>query len=204
MHTGGFFMSEPNNVPKRKWNTKQKRIAVAVITLLVVCFLRETGLLTLSLYTSRSSSSMGSTALKTSTGKGASKGSGTSVVVQVSRPVQYSIEAKGDPVAGKTIRQLLEEQAGGGNPLLVKVTVTDLTIRGLYWLPLYKTGTCRFSATMSGTTASAEQYKGTMSGTTDLNVIGFCSAYHFRQILGKDIGQKISKEVSKQVAQESS
>src|SRR4028119_1285776 len=163
-------MSEPSDVPKRKWNTTQKRIAVAVIALLVVCLLRETGLLTLSLYTSRSNSSMVSTAQKTGTGKPASKASGTAVAVHVSRPVKYSVETKGDPVAGKTIRQLLEKQTRGGNPLLVRVTVTDLAVRGLYGLPLYKTGTCRFSATMSGTTVSSEQYKGTMSGNVDLNV----------------------------------
>lgn len=193
-------MSEPSDVPKWKWNTTQKRIAVAVMALLVVCLLREIGLLTLSLYTSRSNSSMASTAQKTGTGKPASKASGTAVVVHVSRPLKYSVETRGDPVAGKTIRQLLEKQAGG-NPSLVRVAVTDLTVGGLYWLPLYKTGTCRFSATMSGATASSEQYKGTMSGNVDLNVIGFCSAYQFRQILGKDIGQKINKEVSKQVLQ---
>jgi hypothetical protein len=162
------------NLPKgrsRKWPW----IVLGLLALLLV--LRETGLVNLDLY------QFNSTQNTESSYEGVMFGGFGG---QATEPAE--VKANNQTVAAQAAADALREMQPAAS-----VDLERLDISGLYWLPLYKQGTCDFAASyhLHGTV------HGQVHGHIDCTVTGVCSAYTYRQLIGQLVAKEIAREINR-------
>lgn len=98
------------------------------------------------------------------------------------------VKAKNQSVAAEAAADALRDMHTSASVDLEKVDIS-----GLYWLPLYKPGTCDFAASYRLHAAM----HGQVHGRIDCTVTGVCSAYTYRQIIGRLIAHEIAREINR-------
>jgi len=161
-------------LPKRR-SRKWPWIVLGLLALLLV--LRETGLVNLDLY--RFSSTENTNSRYDSVTVAGLGGRATETA---------AVKAKDQTVAAQAAANALRDMH-----LSASVDLQKLDISGLYWLPFYKRGTCNFAASYSlhGTD------HGQVHGHIDCTVTGVCSAYTYRQIIGRLVAKEIAREINR-------
>jgi len=102
-------------------------------------------------------------------------------------------------------------QASGGSPLAVDLkdeveknlkgraqltaSVEEITLTGLYWLPLFKHGSSKYRVRLQVVGEDSLVYTGVLEGVTIFNYSGLCSVRTFKQSLGGEIASKVVKSV---------
>jgi hypothetical protein len=75
----------------------------------------------------------------------------------------------------------------------VSVTVRNIDLAGLYWLPLYKTGFCEYNIDISALNSKSRVLNGTVKGKIDFYFVGISSI--------TDLKEKLSERIAKDVIQ---
>jgi len=165
--------TRPPTVPSRprKWPW----IVLGLLGLLLV--LRETGLVNLILYRSSWTAHTESSYQGVRFAGFGGRATGTA-----------EVKAKNHSVAAEAAADALRDMH-----LSASVDLERLDISGLYWLPLYKQGTCDFAASYRLHGA----VHGQVHGHIDCTVTGVCSAYTYRQIIGLLIANEIAREINR-------
>jgi hypothetical protein len=138
---------------------------------------RETGLVNLDLYWSNSTQH--------------TESSYQGVIVggfggQATEPAE--VKANDQTVAAQAAADALRDMHPSASVALERVDIS-----GLYWLPLYKQGTCDFAASyhLHGTV------HGQVHGHIHCTVTGVCSAYTYRQIIGRLVAKEIARQINR-------
>jgi hypothetical protein len=161
-------------LPKRR-SRKWPWIVLGLLALLPV--LRETGLVNLDLYQFSSTENTESSYQSvTFAGFG---GHATEAA---------DVKAKNQTVAAQAAADALRDMHPSAS-----VDLERLDMSGLYWLPLYKQGTCDFAASYHRHGA----VHGQVHGHIDCTVTGVCSAYTYRQIIGRLVAKEIAREINR-------
>jgi hypothetical protein len=179
---------------------KSQIILAAAACLIMVGYLRETGHIGLNLYSAQSSASSVSSEASGSSSTDPPRQSANAL----GQPAASIVEAHGDPRLIQYVRDAVAGVSGNKPPL--HIVVKALKTNGSYWVPLYKTGVCSYDIRITdgdphATVLMGQQngvyYTGSVSGEIDENVKGICSAYHFQELVGQEVGQQVRKIVEK-------
>lgn len=87
-------------------------------------------------------------------------------------------------------------QAELKNQERVSVDVTNVELDGMYMLPFYKSGQCKYQLHLQGVEANSITYSGNILGEIDFNITGSCSVRTVREILGKKIAEQAIEAVN--------
>ncbi|BDI29503.1 hypothetical protein CCAX7_15540 [Capsulimonas corticalis] len=184
----------PISRPNRKTTT------MIVVAFVLVGYLRETGHISLNLYSASSSaSSMSSDASSSSSAQPLPQSAEA-----LGQPAAIVVKSHGDAVLMKRLREAIAGAAGAKPP--VHIVVKTLETKGPYWVPLYKTGVCTYHVLLSdgdpeSTAPVGSQqsvwYQGTVQGEIQQNVTGICSAYHFQELMGDEVGKQVRAVLDK-------
>jgi hypothetical protein len=87
-------------------------------------------------------------------------------------------------------------QAELKNQERVSVYVTKVELDGMYMLPFYKSGHCKYQLHVQGVEADSITYSGNILGEVDFNITGSCSVRTVREILGKKIAEQAIEAVN--------
>lgn len=74
-------------------------------------------------------------------------------------------------------------------------SVEDVTLTGLYWLPLFKHGSSKYRVHLQVVGKDTLVYTGVLEGVTDFDYSGLCSVRTLKQSLGEQIASKVVKSV---------
>lgn len=102
-------------------------------------------------------------------------------------------------------------QTSGSSPLVVDLkdeveknlkrrpqltaSVEEVTLSGLYWLPLLKSGSCKYRVRLQVEGKDSLVYTGVLEGVTDFDYSGLCSVRTLKQSLGEQIALKVVRSV---------
>ena len=185
---------------KSRLSRKTQISLAAAALLLLIGYLRETGRVSLNLYSAQSSaSSTSSSASVTSGGTPAPRSADA-----MGQPAASIIETHGDPRLVQYVRDAIAEVPGAKPP--AHIVVKALKTSGAYWAPIYKTGVCAYDIRLSDGDPNAPvasgdtngvHYMGTVSGEIDEKVTGVCSAYHFQELVGQEVGKQVRAALEK-------
>jgi len=97
--------------------------------------------------------------------------------------------------AAAAIRKSSPDVRGGAG---VDITITGLTSKGAHWMPYFKGGSCKFTATYQMSVSvggSSFQVRGQVNGDVTQSTKGLCSTRLFREYLGKAVAAAIANQV---------
>jgi hypothetical protein len=102
-------------------------------------------------------------------------------------------------------------QMFGGSPLSVDVqeeiqnslkkqtqitaSVEEITLTGFYWLPFFKSGSCKYRVHLQFVGKDSIVYTGVLDGSTEFDFSGVCSMRTLKQTLGDEIATRVVKSV---------
>ena len=82
-----------------------------------------------------------------------------------------------------------------GNHPSVTATVKEFTLSGPYWLPVYKSGSCRYRVQVQFVGKDLLNYSGELTGVTDFSLVGLSSVRELKQKLAEEIAKEVVKTV---------
>jgi hypothetical protein len=108
-----------------------------------------------------------------------------------------SFNLSGESNIFSDLKEQLQADLQGNQQL--SAYVDDIEISGLYWLPLYKGGQCKYQLRVRAVGANSIIYTGNITGETDFSVTGACSIRMLKEILSKKIAEQVIKSVSNNI-----
>lgn len=81
----------------------------------------------------------------------------------------------------------------------VSMDVHKVELSGLYWFPLYKVGSCKYSFDVEIVGAKSRIYRGTVQGKIDFAVSGISSVNEVKKELSMQIAKILSENVQKEI-----
>ncbi|MBV9958202.1 MAG: hypothetical protein JO360_07265 [Acidobacteria bacterium] len=66
---------------------------------------------------------------------------------------------------------------------------------GVYWLPLFKSGTCIYRVSVKAVGEDSTVYEGVLNGEIKFSFTGICSARQLKEVIGQDIVKEIVRSV---------
>jgi hypothetical protein len=89
-----------------------------------------------------------------------------------------------------------EIQKGLRKEPTVVANLEALEIDGAYWLPLLKTGNCKYRVRLQVVGKDAVVYSGVLDGETELDFMGLCPIRTLKEILGAEIAKRIIESLN--------
>jgi hypothetical protein len=86
-------------------------------------------------------------------------------------------------------------QGNLSNHPLITAVVKEFTLSGPYWLPLYKSGSCRYCIQVQFAGKDLLEYSGELTGATDFSFVGLSSVRNLKQKLVEEIAKEVVKTV---------
>lgn len=91
------------------------------------------------------------------------------------------------------VRKVIQSKLG--DQYSITASVEELTLNGPYWLPFYKSGTCRYRVRIQFTGNDQLDYTGELNGVTDFSFVGISSVRTLKQKLAEEISKETIKTV---------
>jgi hypothetical protein len=77
----------------------------------------------------------------------------------------------------------------------ISANVEEVALTGLYWLPFFKSGSCKYRVSLQFVGKDSIVYTGVLDGVTDFDSSGICSMRTLKQTLGDEIATRVVKSV---------
>lgn len=84
-----------------------------------------------------------------------------------------------------------EIQKGLRKEPTVIANLEAIELSGAYWLPLFKTGNCKYRVRLQVVGKDAVVYNGSLDGETELDFLGLCTVRTLKEVLGAEIAKRI-------------
>lgn len=112
---------------------------------------------------------------------------------------EYPFKASYSTNPEANIFSSFETQVKGnlGNEKTVQVNLKELRLGGLYWLPLYKTGTCDYSAWIKTIGDDGRVYQGQLDGEIEFTMLGTSSIAAMKSVVGEKVAKFIVDDAKK-------
>jgi hypothetical protein len=81
----------------------------------------------------------------------------------------------------------------------VLVSIQNVSLSGLYWVPLFKVGSCEYNFDIEAAGKHSKIYRGTVQGKIDFSIYGFSSVTEAKEMLSKKIAKFVIENVKKGV-----
>jgi hypothetical protein len=108
---------------------------------------------------------------------------------------QWGISPPGSqlPALSTDLTKEIEQQLNKETQLSVQVKSVELA--GLYWLPLYKSGTCAYRIYIQAVDQDSIAYTGELTGKTDFTFSGVCSVRNLKLAVADEIASRTRQAV---------
>lgn len=88
------------------------------------------------------------------------------------------------------------------NDTKLNIQIQSIELEGLYWLPLYKSGSCSYRLTIQAIDQHSISYVGELNGKTDFSVVGISSVRGLKHSVADEIANRIRQVVREAVNQD--
>lgn len=95
-----------------------------------------------------------------------------------------------------SIEERLKDVLAGDESL--KVTIRSLQLDGLYWLPIYKSGSCRYTFDVEIVGANTRVYRGNGEGEMTFSTFGTMSVNEVKENLSNQIATDIASNLRRE------
>jgi len=80
-----------------------------------------------------------------------------------------------------------------------QVRVRNIRCSGLFSMPLFKEGECKYSLEVQGVGSSGRAYSGTMAGRIDISITGLTSSAKAKDLIAEETAKLLFSDISKEL-----